>query len=62
MYCGLLGEGSKNLIDYFQKLGADEISPGYNPATWMLENTTASMEEKKNINYAEAFQDSDLQR
>lgn len=62
LYCGPLGDGCKKLIDYFQQLGADEISPGYNPATWMLENTTASMEEKKDVNFAEAFQDSDLQR
>lgn len=62
LFCGELGEGSKNLITYFKKLGADDISPGYNPATWMLENTTASVEEKKDVNFAEAFQNSDLKR
>ena len=62
LYCGPLGEGCKNLIGYFQKLGADDMSPGYNPATWMLENTTASVEEKKDVSFAQAFQDSDLKR
>ena len=62
LYCGPVGEGSKSLITYFEKLGADKITSGYNPATWMLENTTASVEEQKNINFAEAFQESDLRR
>ena len=62
LYCGALGEGSRNLTSYFQKLGAEEMQPGYNPATWMLENTTASVEEKRNVNFAQAFQDSDNKR
>ncbi|KAL3132996.1 hypothetical protein ABBQ38_006905 [Trebouxia sp. C0009 RCD-2024] len=62
LYCGALGKGSRNLVDYFQNLGVDELKPGYNPATWMLENTTSSVEEKKDVSFAEAFQDSELKR
>ena len=62
LYCGPVGEDSKSLITYFEKLGAESMTPGYNPATWMLENTTASVEEQKNVNFAEAFQESDLRR
>ena len=60
LYAGALGENSRDLITYFEKLGSPPITPGYNPATWMLENTTASVEEKQDISFAEQFMDSEL--
>ena len=60
LYCGEMGKESRSLIDYFQGLGADKIAAGYNPATWVLEQTTASKEEKLGVNFAEAFQQSDV--
>jgi len=60
LYAGALGENSRDLITYFEKLGSPRITPGYNPATWMLENTTASVEEKQDISFAEQFLDSEL--
>jgi len=62
LYCGPLGQNAQDLIFYFENLGVDKISPGYNAATWMLENTTVLVEEKKNISFSEAFHESDLRR
>jgi len=62
LYCGPVGENSRDLVWYFENLGVESIEPGYNPATWMLENTTASVEEKKDVSFAEAFEKSDLKR
>jgi hypothetical protein len=36
VYFGELGEGSANLIDYFESRGANPIKFGENPAAWML--------------------------
>jgi len=55
LYCGPLGQNAQDLIFYFENLGVDRISPGYNAATWMLENTTVLVEEKRNISFSEAF-------
>lgn len=60
LYCGALGKDSQDLVSYFEQLGAPSITPGYNPATWMLENTTASVEEKNDVSFAEEFQRSEL--
>lgn len=62
LYCGPLGNDAKDLISYFENLGLDRISPGYNAATWMLENTTILAEEKWKVDFSEAFQDSKLKR
>ena len=41
-YCGRLGEESCDLIAYLQAVpGVTPISPGANPATWMLEVSVA---------------------
>lgn len=60
LYCGALGKDSQDLVSYFEQLGAPPITKGYNPATWMLENTTASVEEKSDVSFAEEFQRSQL--
>ena len=59
LYFGEMGKESQTLIDYFQDLGADPIEKGYNPATWVLEQTTTSKEEQTGTNFAEAFQKSE---
>lgn len=59
LYFGEMGKDSQTLIHYFQDLGADPIEKGYNPATWVLEQTTTSKEEQTGTNFAEAFQKSD---
>ena len=38
------------------------MAEGINPATWMLEISTISMEEKVGVEYATAFAHSDLYR
>lgn len=62
LYCGPLGDSAQSLVSYFESLGVDRMPPGYNAATWMLENTTALVEEKRNVTFSQAFQDSDLRR
>jgi len=62
LYCGPLGQNAQDLIFYFENLGVDRMSPGYNAATWMLENTTVLVEEKRNISFSESFHESDLRR
>jgi hypothetical protein len=40
LYFGMLGHESCDLIAYLQGIqGVPPITPGYNPATWMLEVT-----------------------
>ncbi|XP_042514692.1 ABC transporter G family member 39-like isoform X1 [Macadamia integrifolia] len=63
IYVGPLGRHSFHLIKYFEGiLGVPKIKDGYNPATWMLEVTTAAQEEILGINFAEIFKNSDLFR
>ncbi|KAF9618604.1 hypothetical protein IFM89_002299, partial [Coptis chinensis] len=46
IYVGPLGRNSCHLIKYFESVnGVPKIRDGYNPATWMLEVTTAAQEE-----------------
>ena len=53
-------------LDYLGLLQGIENVPkmaeGINPATWMLEISTISMEEKVGVDYATAFVHSDLYR
>ncbi|KAH9766508.1 ABC transporter G family member 37 [Citrus sinensis] len=45
IYSGMLGRHSSKLIEYFQGIsGVPQIKANYNPATWMLEVTSASTE------------------
>ena len=62
LYCGPLGENARDLISYFENLGVDRFVPGYNAATWMLENTSALVEEKRDVSYAQSFQESSLRK
>ncbi|KAH9661866.1 ABC transporter G family member 31 [Citrus sinensis] len=60
IYGGKLGVHSKTMIDYFQALdGIPSIPSGYNPATWMLEVTTAATEEKLGVDFADVYRSSE---
>ncbi|KAH9701691.1 ABC transporter G family member 31 [Citrus sinensis] len=60
IYGGKLGVHSKTMINYFQALdGIPSIPSGYNPATWMLEVTTAATEEKLGVDFADVYRSSE---
>jgi hypothetical protein len=40
--------------------GVTKIKDGYNPATWMLEVTTASQEQMLGINFSDIYKKSEL--
>ncbi|KAI5058624.1 hypothetical protein GOP47_0026794 [Adiantum capillus-veneris] len=63
IYAGPLGTQSSNVIEYFQAIpGVPKIKNGYNPATWMLEVTSTSMEAHLNTDFAYTYRNSDLYR
>lgn len=60
IYAGPLGEHSRELISYFKQFeGVADIKPQYNPATWMLENTTPFIEEGLGLDFADLYAQSD---
>ncbi|OVA02681.1 ABC transporter-like [Macleaya cordata] len=60
IYGGKLGEHSKIMIDYFQRIdGSPPIASGYNPATWVLEVTTPAAEQKIGQDFADIYRNSD---
>ncbi|KAF8393289.1 hypothetical protein HHK36_021530 [Tetracentron sinense] len=61
IYVGPLGRHSSHLIKYFEEInGVSKIKDGYNPATWMLEVTTAAQEAALGINFTEVYKNSEL--
>ncbi|XP_072978501.1 ABC transporter G family member 39 [Typha angustifolia] len=63
IYVGPLGRNSCHLISYFEGIkGVKKIKDGYNPATWMLEVTTAAQEEILQVNFVEIYKSSDVFR
>lgn len=61
IYAGLLGKNSQHLIDYFEAVeGVPEITPGYNPATWMLEVTSIASENHLGVDFAKIYLNSSL--
>ncbi|XP_059077764.1 pleiotropic drug resistance protein 1 [Cryptomeria japonica] len=61
IYVGLLGRHSQTLIDYFQSIkGVPDITPGYNPATWMLEVTSVGSEMRLGVDFADIYRSSSL--
>ncbi|XP_056168815.1 pleiotropic drug resistance protein 3-like isoform X3 [Syzygium oleosum] len=59
IYSGNLGRHSSELIEYFQGIpGVPKISHNYNPATWMLEITSTSVEEQNGIDFADIYRNS----
>ncbi|XP_028241531.1 pleiotropic drug resistance protein 3-like isoform X2 [Glycine soja] len=63
IYSGMLGHHSSRLIEYFQNIpGVPKIKDNYNPATWMLEATSASVEAELKIDFAQIYKESHLCR
>ncbi|GAV68078.1 ABC_tran domain-containing protein/ABC2_membrane domain-containing protein/PDR_assoc domain-containing protein [Cephalotus follicularis] len=63
IYVGQLGRHSSHLIKYFEEInGVPKINDGYNPATWMLEITSAAQESTLGINFTDVYRNSELHR
>ncbi|KAL7583190.1 hypothetical protein Lser_V15G44910 [Lactuca serriola] len=61
IYCGPLGRHSSSVIKYFESISSvPKIKDNYNPATWMLEVTSASVEAELGIDFAQIFSTSAL--
>ncbi|GKV42059.1 hypothetical protein SLEP1_g49508 [Rubroshorea leprosula] len=63
IYVGPLGRHSCHLIKYFEEInGIPKIKDGYNPATWMLEITSAAQEAAIGVNFTNIYKNSELYR
>jgi ABC-type multidrug transport system permease subunit len=61
IYVGPLGPQSRALVDYLEAIeGVAKITPGYNPATWMLEVTSINSAIRLGVDFAEIYQNSSL--
>ncbi|XP_065867197.1 pleiotropic drug resistance protein 2-like isoform X3 [Euphorbia lathyris] len=61
IYAGPLGRNSHKLVEYFEVVpGVPKIKEGYNPATWMLEVTSTSVEAQLGVDFADIYTNSDL--
>ncbi|XVE63469.1 hypothetical protein DITRI_Ditri07aG0023000 [Diplodiscus trichospermus] len=61
IYCGPLGQHSSRVIEYFEKIpGAPRIKDNCNPATWMLEVTSTTVEAELGIDFAKIYKNSAL--
>ncbi|XP_049933597.1 pleiotropic drug resistance protein 3-like isoform X2 [Nymphaea colorata] len=61
IYSGPLGSHSSSVIEYFESIsGIPKIKNNYNPATWMLEVTSTSMERQLNVDFAQLYKESSL--
>lgn len=61
IYAGQLGRQSHKLVEYFEAVqGVPKISEGFNPATWMLDVTSAAAEAQHDIDFAEVYANSGL--
>ncbi|ONK61434.1 uncharacterized protein A4U43_C08F29880 [Asparagus officinalis] len=63
IYAGPLGQHSYKVIEYFEGIaGISRIKDNYNPATWMLEVTSTSVEAQLNVDFAQLYKESSLYR
>ncbi|KAF3454732.1 hypothetical protein FNV43_RR05180 [Rhamnella rubrinervis] len=61
IYSGPLGQHSSEVIKYFEAIpGVPKIKDNYNPATWMLENTSLSAEAELGHDFSKIFKESEL--
>ncbi|KAL5060202.1 hypothetical protein RYX36_031806 [Vicia faba] len=61
IYMGPLGRFSHKLVEYFEAIsGVQKIKDGYNPATWMLEVSSASVEAQLDVDFADIYNNSTL--
>ncbi|KAK9136565.1 hypothetical protein Sjap_007159 [Stephania japonica] len=59
IYSGPMGEHSSRIIEYLEAIpGVPRIKDNYNPATWMLEVTSTSMEVELAVDFAQIYRDS----
>ncbi|RXH71770.1 hypothetical protein DVH24_025271 [Malus domestica] len=59
IYSGALGHNSSELIEYFERIpNVPKIKDNYNPATWMLEVTSASVEAELGLDFASIYKNS----
>ncbi|TMW97483.1 hypothetical protein EJD97_005400 [Solanum chilense] len=61
IYAGPLGARSQTMVEYFEAIrGVPKIRECNNPATWMLDVSSSSMEAKLDVDFAEVYAKSDL--
>ncbi|KAK4275216.1 hypothetical protein QN277_018340 [Acacia crassicarpa] len=61
IYSGPLGRNSNSIIEYFESIpGVPKIRDNYNPATWMLEVTSNSVENELGVDFAKIYRESTL--
>ncbi|KAK7293629.1 hypothetical protein RJT34_16500 [Clitoria ternatea] len=61
IYAGPIGSNCSHLIQYFEAIqGVPRIRDGYNPATWMLEVTSAGKEANLNVDFTNVYKNSEL--
>ncbi|CAL4917606.1 unnamed protein product [Urochloa decumbens] len=61
IYNGPIGKQSCKVVEYFEKIfGIPKIERNSNPATWMMDITSTSMEVQFNIDFASIYQESPL--
>ncbi|BBN19277.1 ATP-binding cassette, subfamily G (WHITE), member 2, PDR [Marchantia polymorpha subsp. ruderalis] len=61
IYAGPLGRHSHKLVEYFEAIpGTPKIKEGYNPATWMLEVSSVSVENRLAVDFADIYSKSAL--
>ncbi|RWR95173.1 pleiotropic drug resistance protein 3-like protein isoform X1 [Cinnamomum micranthum f. kanehirae] len=61
IYSGPLGLHSSIVIEYFEGItGVPKIQDNYNPATWMLEVTSDSVERQLGLDFANIYKESSL--
>ncbi|XP_021295214.1 ABC transporter G family member 29-like isoform X2 [Herrania umbratica] len=61
IFFGPLGPNSQKIVEYFEAIpGIPKIKEKYNPATWMLEVSSAAVEARLGIDFAEHYKSSSL--
>ncbi|CAI9101367.1 OLC1v1038673C1 [Oldenlandia corymbosa var. corymbosa] len=61
VYFGPLGKHSSEVIKYFEAIdGVPKIKRNYNPATWILDVTSAASEAKLGVDFAQIYNKSSL--
>ncbi|KAL2516260.1 ABC transporter G family member 29 [Forsythia ovata] len=61
IYSGSLGTNSQEVVNYFEAIpGITRIRENYNPAAWMLEVSSAAMEKRLGVDFAEVYRTSSL--
>jgi hypothetical protein len=59
VFFGELGSSSRNLVSYFESLGAQPIEYGENPAAWMLRAYAGEQAAENQIDYGERYKSSE---